>query len=295
MTVADLTPAVIAAPQPPLAQPARLRAGRMRKTRLMRWTVITVILVFLLIPILSLFDFSIRLRNGTRNWDSWQPILKLATSDSDETAAIRTGLVASVQLVVATIAIMLLLLIPSMIWVKLKLPRLRRTMEFISLLPLTIPAVALVVGLAPMYRAIAHILSTSSIWLCFAYAILVLPFSYRALDAGLDAIDVKTLAEAARTLGASWPTMVWRIILPNIKSAVVSACFISLALVLGEYTVASLLGRDNLQTSIFLVGQADSRTAAALALVSLLLAFIFLFGLAFFGQGARRTARKGTP
>ena len=46
---------------------------------------------------------------------------------------------------------------------------------------------------------------------------LVLPFAYRALDAGLEAIDVKTLAEAARTLGSSWSGVIWRIVLPNMR------------------------------------------------------------------------------
>ena len=72
---------------------------------------------------------------------------------------------------------------------------------------------------------------------------------------------MRTLSEAARSLGAGWGTVMFRIVLPNIRSAVISASFISLALVLGEYTVASLLARRNLQTAIFLVGQNNVKTA----------------------------------
>jgi putative spermidine/putrescine transport system permease protein len=201
---------------------------------------------------------------------------------------IRAGLVNSLWLVVVTVLIMLVLLVPTMTWVRLRVPALRRPMEFISLLPLTIPAVVLVVGLAPIYRFISNALSISSIWLCFVYVILVLPFAYRALDAGLDGIDVKTLSEAARSLGSSWTTVLWRIVLPNIRSAVLSACFISMALVFGEFTVASLLGRKNLQTAIFIVGQGDAKTAAALALIVLAFAVVLLFVLSFFATGRRR-------
>ena len=68
----------------------------------------------------------------------------------------------------------------------------------------------------------------------------MLPYAYRAIDAALSAIDVKTLAEAARSLGAGWATTIVRIVVPNIWSGILSAAFISIAVVLGEYTIASL-------------------------------------------------------
>ena len=202
----------------------------------------------------------------------------------------RQGLLNSLALVGVTVLIMLVLLVPTMTWVRLRVPQLRRTMEFVCLLPLTIPAIVLVVGLAPIYRTISVVLNTDAIWLCFAYAVLVLPFAYRSLDAGLSAIDVKTLAEAARSLGSSWGGVIWRIVLPNIRTSVISACFISLALVLGEFTLASLLNRTNLQSAIFLVGQQDGRFATALALLAMVIAFGLLFGLSFVsGAGSGRT------
>src|ERR1019366_486475 len=93
------------------------------------------------------------------------------------------------------------------------------------------------------------------------YVVLVLPYAYRALDAGLSAIDVKTLAEAARSLGAGWPTVMWRIILPNIRTAVLSASFLSVALVLGEFTIANLFSRENLQVAINQLGKRDASVA----------------------------------
>jgi putative spermidine/putrescine transport system permease protein len=166
-------------------------------------------------------------------------------------------------------------------------------MEFICLLPLTIPAIVLVVGLAPIYRGLASVFSTSAVWLCFAYVILVLPFAYRALDAGLAAIDVRTLAEAARSLGAGWFTVMWRVVLPNIRAAVVSACFLCVALVLGEFTIANLLSRNNLQTGLLSISATDPRLAVAIALVALIFAFILLLALSFLDRG-RRSSRAGS-
>lgn len=268
-----------------------LLAGRRRSQRVFRWVIVTVVLLFFAVPILSLLDSSSRLRGGGRDWSAWDPIVQVFTSSDASSQLIREGLLNSLLLVAATLVLMLLLLIPTMIWIRLRAPFLRRVMEFICLLPLTIPAIVLVVGLGPVYRRVADLLGTGSIWLCFIYAILVLPFAYRALDAGLDGIEVRTLSEAARSLGAGWGTVMFRIVLPNIRSAVVSASFISLALVLGEYTVASLLARRNLQTAIFLVGQNNVKTASALALVALALGFVLLLVLSLVSS---RTSRKAT-
>lgn len=292
MTATQLAPERVTVP--PTRPPKKLRAGMRRKQAIFRWVIVVLVMIFFAAPLVALLDFSTRLRSGSRNWNSWEPIFHLATSDDAYAVEIRQGLVNSLYLVVLTIAIMLVLLVPTMVWVRLRLPGLRKTMEFISLLPLTIPAVVLVVGLAPIYRRISNILSINSIWLCFVYAILVMPFAYRALDAGLEGIDVKTLSEAARSLGASWGTVLFRIVLPNIKSALISACFISMALVFGEYTIASLLGRRNLQTSIFIVGQGDAKTAAGLALVALVFVFVLLFLLSFVGNSRSRQGKNGS-
>lgn len=275
-------------PTPPKSPPRKLRAARARKQIIFRVAIVTLVVLFFFIPVISLLDFSTRLRSGGRNWVSWEPIVNLATADDPASKEIRAGLLNSLGLVAATLAIMLVLLIPTMTWIRLRVPALRRPMEFICLLPLTIPAIVLVVGLAPIYRQLSNLLSTGSIWLCFVYAVLVLPFAYRSLDAGLDAIDIRTLSEAARSLGSSWGGVLWNIVLPNIKTAIISACFISLALVLGEFTVANLLARKNLQTAIFIVGQSNAKTAAALALVAMAFGFVLLFVFSFFGN-----SRKG--
>ena len=187
---------------------------------------------------------------------------------------------------------MLVLLVPTAIWVRLRLPRIRRLVEFLCLLPLTIPAIVLVVGLAPVYAWVVYFLGGSSITLVFAYTILVLPYAYRAIDAGLSAIDVKTLAEAARGLGASWFTVMARVVLPNIRSAVLSAAFLTVALVLGEFTIASLLNRNNLQVAIDLIGKSSATMSVAVSLAALVLAFVLLFLLSF--AGPRRGKRRET-
>ena len=119
-----------------------------------------------------------------------------------------------------TALLMLVLLVPTMTWVHLRVPRAKRLIEALCLLPLVIPAIVLVVGIASLYSWVTYFLGDSPLTLTFVYVVLVLPYSYRAVEAGLTAVDLRTLSEAARSLGASWPTVMLRVVLPNVRAAV---------------------------------------------------------------------------
>lgn len=269
-----------------LAAAVRQRAAIRRRQSGFRRAIVGLIGLFFALPLLGMAEFTTRAPGGGRTLDTWASLFDLGAMDEDF-PELKAGLVASAGLAALTVAIMLVMLVPTMTWVRLRLPGLRRLVEFICLLPLTVPAIVLVVGLAPVYAWVTYILGESSQWLALAYVVLVLPYAYRALDAGLSAIDVKTLAEAARSLGAGWPTVMWRVILPNLRTAVLSAAFLSVALVLGEFTIASLFSRDNLQVAINQLGKRDASLAVAAALAALVLAFIVLFAMSFVGSGRR--------
>jgi len=264
----------------------KLHAARRRRQTIFRRVVVGLLGLFFALPLLGMVEFTTRAPGGGRTLATWAKLFDFNVIDADY-PELKTGVLASAGLVVLTVAIMLVMLVPTMTWVRLRLPGLRRTVEFVCLLPLTIPAIVLVVGLAPVYAWVSYFLGESPVWLAFAYVVLVLPYAYRALDAGLSAIDVKTLAEAARSLGAGWPTVMWRIILPNVRTAVLSASFLSVALVLGEFTIANLFSRDNLQVAINQLNKRDASLATAAALAALILAFIVLFAMSFVGAGRR--------
>jgi putative spermidine/putrescine transport system permease protein len=263
---------------------AGLRARRARRQSAFRWTVLAVMGAFFLVPLAAMVEFTTRGDSGT--WSLLVDWPQLSETYPD----LADGILASLGQALLTALLMLVLLVPTAIWVRLRLPGLRPLVEFICLLPLTIPAIVLVVGLAPVYAWVNYFLGGSSLTLTFAYTILVLPYAYRAIDAGLSAIDVKTLAEAARGLGASWFTVMARVVLPNIRSAVLSAAFLTVALVLGEFTIASLLNRTNLQVAINLLGKSSATMSVAVSLAALILAFVLLLLLSLFGD--RRKASR---
>ncbi|MER6003330.1 ABC transporter permease subunit [Nonomuraea angiospora] len=203
------------------------------------------------------------------------------------------SLLLSLSLAVATIVLVLLLALPAMLAVRLFAPRLRPLMEVLCTLPLVVPPITFVAGIGTSLRTGTDVLAPTPFWatliavqdpafpvvLVLAYVVLVLPFVYRSLDAGLRAMDVRTLVEAARNLGASWPYVLVRVVVPNLRSALASASFLTLALVLGEYTVASLLGYEPFAVWIVTVAGSKGQLSVAVSILSLLLIWLLLLAV----------------
>src|SRR6476661_7205672 len=258
--------------------PHREVAAMKRAVRAVLWMAFGL---FFLFPLYAMADFSTRdLIAGGRTLQAWT---NLVTDD-----ALYQAIVISVLLAVFTVAAMLVVLVPTMIWVRLRASWARGVVEFLCLLPLTIPALVIVVGLRNVYLWVTYFLGESALTLTFVYVVLVLPFAYRAIDAALSAIDLKTLSEAARSLGAGWLTTIARVVVPNIWSGILSAAFISIAVVLGEYTIASLSGYETLQVQIVLIGKSDGPTSVAASLATLVFGFVLLLILALVTRGRRR-------
>jgi putative spermidine/putrescine transport system permease protein len=255
-----------------LAGPVRLGLAPSRVTR---WIILGVVAVVFAIPLLSLLEFSLRDGfTGSYTLDHWVGLF-----DPENARPYRQLFQAignSFVLAAVTVGIVLVILLPTMLLVHMSFPRLRRVLEFICIIPITVPAIVLVVGLAPVYSVVVGIFGSGTWTLAFAYGILVLPYAYRAIQSNLDGVPVVTLSEAARSLGASWPVVVWRVLLPNLRRGVLAAAFITVAVVLGEFTLASLLNRRNLQTAILQISASDPWISAILALLALAFAFVLL-------------------
>jgi putative spermidine/putrescine transport system permease protein len=196
----------------------------------------------------------------------------------------------SLALAGLTVLLALALMVPTVVLVDLKLPRLRTTVELLTLMPLVVPPIALVVGYrsvlswapdyflgTPLAEAFFAIQEPSLPWiLVFAYVVLALPFVYRALDAGVRGADLRTLTEAARNLGASWPRVLVSVVLPVLRTSVLNAAFLTLALVLGEFTFANILGFETFPTWILRVSGSEPQLSVAVSVLSLLVTWVLL-------------------
>jgi putative spermidine/putrescine transport system permease protein len=87
----------------------------------------------------------------------------------------------------------------------------------------------------------------------------------------------------------------WRVVAPNMWQAILNAMLLTVALVLGEFTIASLLLYTNLQTALYDISRAtfDAGVLFSTSLAALLLAFLLLLVLSFVGRarGRRRMSR----
>ncbi|MFN8021513.1 MAG: ABC transporter permease subunit [Acidimicrobiales bacterium] len=151
----------------------------------------------------------------------------------------------SLKLAVGTVALTLALLLPTAVWVHLRVPKARALVEFLTVLPYMIPPIAMVAGII-IVKPHARWFLNSDYSLIPFYVILALPFTYRSIDAGLRALDLRTLVDASRSLGASWGGTLWRVLIPNLRTAIISASFLTAAVVIGEFTIANVLLKETL-------------------------------------------------
>ena len=275
------TPAPAAA-----ARPRGMHANRRRRLNAYRYVVFTIFGLFFLLPMLAMLRFSLEgAKLGTWSVAAWKQI---ASYQGEGVPPLLSSIEITLELAVITSVVTLVLLVPTMIWVRLRVQWLARTMEFLSLLPLTIPAIVLVVGLGPIYNRIQHY-SLSSLMLFWIYVVLALPYAYRSLAAGLSAIDVPTLSEAARSLGASWFTVMIRVIVPNMRQAILNALLLTCSLVLGEFTIAFLLLYNNLSVELYSISRNTPNAGVifSTSTAALLFAFVLLLILSYAGRARR--------
>ncbi len=233
--------------------------------RFWSWAALIVGSLYFLLPLIGTVEFSLRMRRGGYSLDAYRSVL----ADPN----FRATFSYSVVMALLTIALGVLIVVPTAYWVRLRLPRLRPVIEFITLLPLVIPAIVIVFGYIRLFNtsSILPLTGTASgtnLLLLCGYATLALPYMYRAVDTGLSTLDVRSLTEAAQSLGAGWVRIIGRLILPNVMGAVMSGAFLSFAIVIGEFTMAALLNRPAFGPYMQLLGANRAYEPAALAVIA---------------------------
>lgn len=236
-------------------------------SRVGAWVAMVVGCVYFLLPLIATFEFSLKMKRDGYSFEAYKVVL------SDPQFQATFGY--SVLMAVLTIIVGVLLVVPTAYWVQLRLPRLRPVVEFITLLPLVVPAIVIVFGYLRLFNS-SSILpltgnerSTDFLLMC-SYVTLALPYLYRSVDTGLRSIDVRSLTEAAESLGAGWMPILFKVIFPNLTSAILSGAFLTFAVVIGEFTMASLLNRPAFGPFLQLIGANRAYEPSALAIIAFL-------------------------
>jgi putative spermidine/putrescine transport system permease protein len=254
---------------------------------LVAWAILIVSILYFFLPLVATLEYSLRPK----------PNHLLAYQTAFKDAKFFSALTYSFVIGVITIFLSIGIILPTAFWVRLRLPQLRTVVEFVTLMPFIIPAVILVFGLIRIYsgkplQLIATDFGSSAV-LVGAYTVLSFPYMYRAVDTGLAAIDVRTLTEAAQSMGAGWTRNLVQIIQPNIRTALLAGAFLTLAIVIGEYTIASFLARPAFGPFLSDLGRSAPFEPAAVALISFLLTWLAMIFIAIVGRGARTRVQVG--
>lgn len=259
---------------------------RRRRASLAWWVVFLVGVFYFFLPLVATLAFSLRAKPAFAAYTN-------SFADPQFFSSLTYSLVVGMVTIVAS----LILIVPTAYWVQLKVPRARSLVEFVTLLPFVIPPVVLVFGLIRVYSQppvpLTHTDIGSTALLVFGYVVLSLPYMYRAVDTGLRSIDIRSLTEAAQSMGASWVTILWRIILPNLRVALLSGAFLTLAIVLGEFTIATFLARPAFGPYLSLLGNYKAYEPAAVSLISFGLTWLAMIFIAFLGRDSRTRIQVG--
>jgi putative spermidine/putrescine transport system permease protein len=245
------------------------------------WFWLAFAALYFLLPLYATLEFSLQTGPHSYGLNWYGTIL--------HDPQFRHSFLLSLRLAVETVVLSLALMIPTVYGIHLWLPTARPMVEFISVLPFVVPPIALAVGVIGLFQGIPWLISSTQL-LALLYVVQALPFTYRALDAGMGALDLRTLSDAAKSVGASWPRTLWHVILPNLRTAMLAAAFLTIAIVLGEYTISSLLLFDTFAVYIQHIGKTQAYPAAALAILSFGFTWVAMLGLFVLtrGRGSRR-------
>ena len=266
--------------------------SRLRRFPFWSWVWFIVGSLYFILPLFATFEFSL-------TWDPEIPFKAYQRSFEDKDFW-ETFMYSNV-LALSTIVFSILLIVPTAYWIRLRLPQARRIVEFITLMPFVVPAIILVFGMIRIYSApfsvpftdiqlmqpLTNFKAGTNILIVAGYMVLAMPYMYRSVDTGMRTVDIRTLTEAAQSLGANWFVIISKVILPNIRSALLSGALLTFAIVVGEVTLASFLGVDAFGPYLFLLGQHRAYEPAALSFVSFLLTWLAmgLIQLVSGGQG----------
>jgi len=245
----------------------------MKRKSFWSWIWILIGSIYFILPLYSTFEFSLRAKKGVLTFLAYERVF----NDPNFWETMKFSLI----IAVFTIFFSILLIVPTAYWIRLRLPQLRPIIEFVSMLPFVVPAIVLVFGSIRVFSGSPFFLTNTYfgtyVLLTAGYVVLALPFVFRSIDTGLAAIDVRSLTEAAQSLGANWATIMFKIIFPNLKVAILSSAFLTLATVIGEYTIASfLVGIKAFGPYMSMIGQNKTYESSSLAIISFLITWSFL-------------------
>ena len=274
---------------PDAVQTAATAKSTARKNRIWAWVSYIVVALYFLVPLAATFYWSLRAEKDKLGFEAYRRLF----ADTNFLPSFSESIVNAI----AAILLSLLIIVPTAYWVTLRLPRLRPVVEFITLMPFVIPAVVLVFGLIRLYSRPPLLWTatydSSRILLICVYAALAFPYVFRSVDNGLRAMDVRALTEAAQSLGAGWPTILLKVIFPNLRVALLSGALLTFAIVIGELTIALFMAQHTLGPYMANLTRSKVYEPSAMAIVAFAMTWAAMGLIQLIGRGRQGQIAAG--
>lgn len=246
----------------------------MKKKNIGSPLVIILIIIYLLIPLVVTIIYSV--------FEKWTAIVPTGFTvenyvalfaDKEFLATLGRTLLLCIIPIIATIIMVLLALFVTTVY----FPKLEKYVQIICMIPYTIQGVILSVSILSLYVSNPTFLSNRLVMLIGAYCIIILPYIYQGIRNGMRAVNMPMLLEAAEMLGASKIYAFFKVIVPNILSAIIVSSLLAVGIIFGDYVLnRNLAGSSfsNVQIYLYQTMKADSMRASAVFVVIMMLTFL---------------------
>ncbi len=259
--------------------------------RLLRFCFFAGLVAYFVVPILALLLFSLASRWTTTILPDGYTLAHWSGAFGDPRLVSAFG--RSFVLAAAAVVLDIFLVVPATYWARVRNPRIRTVIEVAAAIPFALPYVVIAFGILGLYGATpitAQFVNTPAL-LALAHAAILFPFMYWAVDGAMAAAGVERLSEAAETCGASMPTIIRRIILPNIRPGLVSGSILVFATSFGEFALVQVLIGGNFETVP--LWQADALYSATPRFAQLAASSFATFAILFALSSAVSFANRG--
>jgi putative spermidine/putrescine transport system permease protein len=171
----------------------------------------------------------------------------------------------SIGIALACLAVTLALGVPAAYVLARSQNRWTRAFEELLVLPVAVPGLATALALILLYGQIREF-RASWTFILVGHVLFTLPFMVRSVLAVMAALDLKTLEDAAASLGASFRQRFFQVILPNARPGILAGSLMVVTLSMGEFNITWMLHTPLTQT--LPVGLADSYASMRLEIGS---------------------------
>lgn len=209
-----------------------------------RWPIAAAAWTFMLLtavmPIVALAYASFTSRWTTRldaDLLTIRNYVNLAEKEPNAWAAIWNSMVLSFG--AATLAVALAIMVG--ITVLKRKDAFGRTLDYVAMLPITMPGMVFAVGLLAAYIRPPLVLYGTYYIILLAYVTLFIPVGMRSVNAALTQLD-PALEEAAQMSGAGWMRRMGNILIPLIRPSLVAGWVLIFVTLMKEFSSSVLLG-----------------------------------------------------